>query len=139
MFSLELDLSFIIHHLNYTIICFSPFKVKAILDSSTLQKKIVAKALLCILWASCKALQVGTTHSCYQEGTRVLLGRLRMYLLSFHTLFLQLENEFGGKSEKKKENTTNKIYGFQPRDKCTLFLRSNGINNCLLKAIFECY
>ena len=28
---------------------------------------------------------------------------------------------------------------FQPKYKCTLFLLSSGINNCLLKAIFECH
>ena len=97
-------------------------------------------------------MDIGLIHSseknCGKSLTLYLLSKLQGLATMHHPLLLSGGNQSTSGTSAYVSSIFSHIFKagkricwerFQPKYKCTLFLLSSGINNCLLKAIFECH
>ena len=87
-------------------------------------------------------------NNCGKSLTLYLLSKLQGLATRHHPLLLSGGNQSTSGTSAYVSSIFSDIFKagkricwerFQPKYKCTLFLLSSGINNCLLKAIFECH
>ena len=98
--------------------------IRWILDSSTLLKKNCVKSLTLYLLSKLQGLAI-RHHPLLLSGGNQSTSGTSAYVSSIFSHIILI----AGKRICWER--------FQPKYKCTLFLLSSGINNCLLKAIFE--
>lgn len=136
VFEFKLHLSFICYFVN--IWCRPRLGSKWIKETNT--RRLVNKVDIGLIHSSEK--------NCGKSLTLYLLSKLQGLATMHHPLLLSGGNQSTSGTSAYVSSIFSHIFKagkricwerFQPKYKCTLFLLSSGINNCLLKAIFECH